>query len=71
MNAEVQEVIKDSKKGRKVDTAKMDLSQMADMIREMPKVEELMKNFQIHMDLSNQIINEFQKSNKKDTINLE
>lgn len=71
VNMEVKNVIEDSKKGRRVDTNKMDMSQMADLIREMPKVEELMKKYQIHMDLSNQIITEFQKNKKKDIITLE
>jgi len=38
-------VIKNSKKGGKVKTEEMNLQEMADMIREMPKVEELMKNY--------------------------
>ena len=44
-NLEVKEVIKDSKKGRKVKADEMNLAQMADLIRHMPKVEEMMKNY--------------------------
>ena len=32
---------------------------MAALIRDMPKVEELMKNYQIHIDLSNKIVSDF------------
>ena len=52
MNTEFKKVISDSRKGRSANTDKMDLTQMAELIKEMPKVEELMKNYQIHMDLS-------------------
>ena len=45
VNKEAQAVIKDSKKGRNVNSDEMNLQQMADLIREMPKVEELMKNY--------------------------
>ena len=58
-NSEVKEVIKDSKKGRKVKADEMNLAQMADMIRNLPKVEEMMKNYQVHMDLAHKCVTDF------------
>lgn len=71
VNAEAQMVIKNSKKGRATKTDDMNLQQMAEMIREMPKVEELMKNYQVHIDIAFRIVNDFQKSAKRELINLE
>jgi hypothetical protein len=71
VNQETQEVLKDSQKGRKANTDDMDLQEMADLLREMPKVEELMKNYQIHIDLSFKIVTEFQKNSKNNLINIE
>ena len=56
VNKEAQAVIKDSKKGQNVNSDDMNLQQMAELIREMPKVEELMKNYQIHIDLAFRIV---------------
>lgn len=62
VNQECQAVIKDSQKGRKANTEDLNLQEMADLLREMPKVEELMKNYQIHIDLSFKIVTEFQQN---------
>jgi syntaxin-binding protein 1 len=70
VNAEAQAVIKDSKKG-KLNTDDMNLQEMAELLRDMPKVEELMKNYQIHIDLAFKIVTDFQKNSKRDLINLE
>ena len=59
VNKEVQNVIKDSKKGRTAKPDEMSMEQMAALIRDMPKVEELMKNYQIHIDLSNKVVGDF------------
>lgn len=45
VNSETQQVIKDSKKGKVTNTDDMNLQEMAELLREMPKVEELMKNY--------------------------
>ena len=58
MKKEVSNVIEDSKKGKNI-KKDMDMSQMADLVREMPKIQELMKNYQIHMDLSNKTVADF------------
>ena len=58
VNQEAQDVIKNSKKGA-TNTDDMNLQQMADLIREMPKIEEMMKNYQIHIDLAFKIVQEF------------
>jgi syntaxin-binding protein 1 len=44
VNQEAHAVIKNSKKGT-TNTDDMNLQQMADLIREMPKIEEMMKNY--------------------------
>jgi len=59
VNKEVQKVLADSKKGRTAKPEEMSMEQMAALIRDMPKVEELMKNYQIHLDISNRIIGDF------------
>jgi hypothetical protein len=45
VNKEVQNVLADSKKGRTAKPEDMNMEQMAALIRDMPKVEELMKNY--------------------------
>jgi hypothetical protein len=45
VNGEAQAVIKDSKKGRSLKSDELNLQQMAELLREMPKVEELMKAY--------------------------
>ena len=70
VNAEAQAVIKDQQKN-KVNSDEMNLQEMAEVLRNMPKVEELMKNYQIHIDLAYKIVQDFQKNNKKELIQLE
>lgn len=55
VNAEAQAVIKDQQKN-KVNSDEMNLQEMAEVLRNMPKVEELMKNYQIHIDLAYKIV---------------
>jgi len=71
VNSEAQAVIKDSKKGSSVNTDAMNLQQMADVLRELPKVEELMKNYQVHIDLAFRVVSDFQENSKRSLINLE
>jgi len=59
VNSEASAVIKDSKKGRKANTDELNLQQMSELIREMPKVQELMKNYQIHIDLAFRVVSDF------------
>ena len=70
VNKETQEVIKDQKKSKRK-TDEMDMQEMAELLRDMPKVEELMKNYQIHIDLSFKIVTDFQKTQKPALISLE
>jgi len=44
---------------------------MADLIRDLPKVEELMKNYQVHLDLAYRCVTDFQKNSKRELINIE
>ena len=55
VNMEAQAVIKDQQKN-KVNSDEMNLQEMAEVLRNMPKVEELMKNYQIHIDLAYKIV---------------
>ena len=64
-------MIKDSRKAGKRKTEEMNLQEMAELLRDMPKVEELMKNYQIHIDLAFKIVNDFQKNSKRDLINTQ
>jgi len=61
VNSEASAVIKDQKSS-KVNSDKMNdmnLQDMAELLRDMPKVEELMKNYQIHLDLAYKIVQDF------------
>ena len=72
LNAEVSAVAAESK--RKVgsgSTEEMSLSDMAEVIRSMPKYEEMMKRYQVHMELMNRGITEFTNSNLRKLIALE
>ena len=44
---------------------------MAEIIRSMPKYEEMMKKYQVHMELINRSIIDFQESNLRKLIQLE
>lgn len=46
----------------------MTLTEMAEVIRSMPKYEEMMKKYQVHMELINKAISDFSKSNLKKLI---
>lgn len=72
LNTEVSAVAAESK--RKVGskgTDEMSLQDMAEVIRSMPKYEEMMKKYQVHMDLINKGITEFTTSNLRKLIALE
>ena len=49
----------------------MSLSDMAEVIRQMPKYQEMMKLYNIHIDLTNKAIVSFTKNNLKKLISLE
>lgn len=49
----------------------MSLTEMAEVIRSMPKYEEMMKKYQVHMDLINKGITEFTQNNLRKLISLE
>lgn len=44
---------------------------MADIIRSMPKYEEMMKKYHIHIELTNKVITAFTKNNIRKLITLE
>jgi len=49
----------------------MSLTEMAEVIRSMPKYEEMMKKYHIHMELINKGITEFTQNNLRKIIALE
>ena len=49
----------------------MNLQDMAEVIRQMPKYEEMMKQYTIHMELINKVIVTFTKNKLKDLIEIE
>lgn len=49
----------------------MSLSEMAEVLRSMPKYEEMMKKYHIHMELINKGITEFTSNNLRKLIALE
>lgn len=72
INNEVRTVAAESKK--KVGTGStedMSLQDMAEVIRSMPKYEEMMKKYHIHMELINKSITEFTTNNLRKLIALE
>jgi syntaxin-binding protein 1 len=72
LNAEVSAVAAESK--RKVgskSTDDMSLQDMAEVLRTMPKYEEMMKKYHIHMELINKGITDFTSNNLRKLISLE
>ena len=71
LNEEVSRVAAESKRkvGKKVED--MSLQDMAEVIRSMPKYEEMMKKYQIHMELVNKCITDFTKNGLRKLIQLE
>lgn len=57
------------KRNTKAET--MSLQDMASCIRDMPKQEEMMKSFQIHIDLLNKVITEITKNRLQKIVQLE
>lgn len=52
-------------------TDEMSLQDMAEAIRSMPKYEEMMKKYQVHMELINRGITDFTTNNLRKLIALE
>ena len=48
----------DNKAKRTKSADDMDVAEMAKMLRDGPKMEEMMKNYKVHMDVLNKIIKE-------------
>jgi hypothetical protein len=71
MNEEVSKIAQEGKKKAGVNVNEMALEDMADIIREMPKYEEMMKKYHIHIELSNKVITAYTKNNIIKLINLE
>ena len=72
LNQEVSVVAAESK--RKVGSKKTDemsLQDMAEVLRTMPKYEEMMKKYQVHMEIINKGITEFTSCNLRKLIALE
>lgn len=49
----------------------MNLQEMAEVIRQMPKYKEMMMKYNVHIDLANKTIMTFTKNNLRKLINLE
>ena len=49
----------------------MSLTEMAEVIRKMPKLNELMRNYNTHIELTNEVIVQMTKNKIKDLICLE
>ena len=58
----------ESKKKTSKKTEDMSLSDMAEVLRAMPKYEEMMKKYHIHMELVNKTIEGFTNNNLKKLI---
>ena len=52
VNAEVAKIVSSNK----TDTEGMSIQDMAELMRKLPKQEEMMKNYKIHMDLLNKVL---------------
>ena len=72
LNQEVSVVAAESKKkvGSK-STDEMSLQDMAEVLRTMPKYEEMMKKYQVHMEIINKGITDFTSNNLRKLISLE
>lgn len=71
LNEEVSQVASESKKKVGKNTQDMSLTEMAEVIRSMPKYEEMMKKYQVHMELINKGITDFTSNNLRKLIALE
>lgn len=73
LNREVSAVAAESKRkaGGGKSTDEMSLQDMAEAIRSMPKYEEMMKKYQVHMELINRGITDFTTNNLRKLIALE
>jgi syntaxin-binding protein 1 len=71
LNEEVSQVAQESKKKVGKNTEDMSLQDMAEVIRSMPKYEEMMKKYQVHMELINKGLTEFTKNNWRKLVALE
>ena len=49
----------------------MDVAEMAKMLRDGPKMEEMMKNYKVHMDVLNKIIKEITAQKVSKVVQLE
>ena len=52
VNDQVQSIVDTTK----TDTSKMELSDMAEMMRKLPKQQEMMKGYKLHSDLLNRVL---------------
>lgn len=70
LNTEVSAVAAESKRkaGNGKSTDEMSLQDMAEVIRSMPKYEEMMKKYQVHMELINKGITDFTSNNLRKLI---
>lgn len=71
LNREVSAVAAESKRKAGTSADEMSLSEMAEVIRAMPKYEEMMKRYQVHMELINKSITEFTANSLRKLIALE
>ena len=71
LNEEVSQVASESKNKYAKNTQDMSLTEMAEVIRSMPKYEEMMKKYQVHMELINKCISDFSSNNLRKLIQLE
>ena len=61
INEEVKKIVSQNKARASMKTEEMTLQDMTTALRDMPKQEEMMKNYQVHIDLLNKIIQDLTK----------
>ena len=71
MNQEVTKIVSQNKDRAGTKTEEMSLQDMASCIRDMPKQEEMMKIYKIHIDLLNKVITEITKARIQKVVQLE
>ena len=67
VNEQVQSIVDTSK----TDTSQMALKDMAEMMRKLPKQQEMMRGFKIHVDLLNKVTTNLQQNQIAKIVDLE
>lgn len=58
MNEEANKIVADNRAKRSTNADELSVQEMSKMLREGPKIEEMMKHYKVHIDILNKLIKE-------------